>query len=229
MENLFSKKLAKNQSSAATQSFLDISEIKEDTIVLKNGSFRAVLAISAINYDLKSTDEQEAIISQYQNFLNSLDFPLQILITSRKINMGNYLDFLEKKGKVQNNELLKFQITEYRSFIKQLISVTNIMDKDFYAIVPFSPIEDKGKGFFKKAFNSFNSKKAILDKRESFETYKNQLFQRVEHISASLSGIGLRITPLKTQELIELLYNSYNPRVYTPDDISDIKDLDLQQ
>ena len=95
MDLLHSKKLTKKQPSTATQKFLDVSEIKEDAIVLKNGSLRAVLAVSAINYDLKSTDEQEAIISQYQNFLNSIDFPIQISITSKKINIP-VIRFLKK-------------------------------------------------------------------------------------------------------------------------------------
>jgi len=223
------EKLSTNKKiSSATQQFLDIAEIKEDTVMLKNGSLRAVLAVSAINYDLKSTDEQEAIITQYQNFLNSLDFPLQILITSRKINMNDYLEFLEKREKIQSNELLKFQISEYRNFINQLTSITNIMDKNFYLVIPFAPIEDKEKSFLKNFMNSFNPKKAILEKRETFETYRNQLFQRADHVIAGLSGIGLKMEPLKTQELIELMYNSYNPSAFTPDEIGDLKDLDLK-
>jgi hypothetical protein len=228
MEKLFSNKLAKNPANSATQQFLDIAEIKEDTVVLKNGALRALLAVSAINYDLKSTEEQEAIIIQYQNFLNSLDFPLQILITSRKINMGDYLDFLEKKEKTQDNELLKLQISEYRNFISQLISISNIMDKNFYLVIPFAPIESMEKSFIGNLMSMFNPKKNILEKRETFETYRNQLFQRAEHVTAGLSGIGLRMTPLKTQELIELMYNSYNPAVYTPDEISNVENLDLK-
>lgn len=228
MEKLFSKKLAKSPAASAAQQFLDVEEIKEDTIILKSGAIRAVLAVSAINYDLKSTDEQEAIITQYQNFLNSLDFPLQILITSRKINMGNYLEFLEKKEKIQNNDLLKLQISEYRDFINQLISISNIMDKNFYLVIPFSPVESVEKNFFSNILSMLNPKKNIIEKRETFETYRNQLFQRAEHITAGLSGIGLRMTILKTQELIELLYNSYNPSVYTPDEISNIQDLDVK-
>jgi len=228
MEKLFSSQLAKNKTSSAVQGFLDITEIKEDVIVLKNGSFRSILAVSAINYDLKSTDEQEAIISQYQNFLNSLDFPLQILITSRKINMNDYLESLEKKEKVQSNELLKFQISEYRNYISQLTSIVNIMDKKFYVVVPFAPVEDKEGGFFKKVLSSFDPKKNIENKRESFENCKNQLLQRVSHLTAGLSGIGVQMTPLKTQELIELLYDSYNPHIYTPDEIGDVSKLDIK-
>jgi len=229
MELLHSKKLAKKNSTSATQKFLDVAEIKEDTVILKSGTIRAVLAVSAINYDLKSTEEQEAIISQYQNFLNSLDFPLQIIISSRKINMGNYLDFLDSKEKEQSNELLRMQISEYKNFISQLVTVSNIMEKNFYIITPFSPIENKEKGFLSNLFNIFNPKQTIIDKRANFETYKNQLFQRVDHITAGLSGIGLRLVPLKTQELIELLYNSYNPSVFITNELEDVEKLDLKR
>lgn len=228
METLHSEKLAKKTATSATQQFLDVAEIKDDTIILKNGSLRSVLAISAINYDLKSTDEQEAIVGQYQNFLNSLDFPVQILISSRKINVDKYQDFLEEKEKIQSNELLRLQIAEYRNFINQLVSVSNIMDKNFYLIVPFAPIESTEKGFFDNLAGMLNPKKNIIEKRETFETYRGQLIQRVEHISAGLSGIGVRVAPLKTQELIELLYNSYNPQVYNPGEMGDANKLDLK-
>jgi len=165
---------------------------------------------------------------KYQNFLNSLDFPIQILISSRKINMGDYTDFLEKKEKEQNNELLRFQILEYKNFINQLITVSNIMDKNFYIIVPFAPIENKEQGFFSAIFSTFNTKKEILEKKENFETCKNQLFQRVDHIISGLTGIGLRIAPLKTQELIEIMYESYNPTAYSPDEIGEISNLDVR-
>lgn len=151
MESLHSKKITKSTPQVATQQFLDIAEIKEDVIVLKNGSYRGVLAVSSINYDLKSSEEQDAIINQYQNFLNSLDFPVQILINSRKLNINSYLEFIDNKEKEQMNELLRIQTAEYRNFIQQLVSVSNIMDKNFFIILPFSPIEDKNKGFFRES------------------------------------------------------------------------------
>lgn len=214
MENLYSTKLAKPSSASPTQQYLDVAEVKEDVIILKNGSFRAVLDISAINFDLKATDEQEAIINQYQNFLNSVDFPLQILINSRKLNIDTYLEFLTNKEKLQKTELMRLQISEYKNFIKQLVSLSDIMDKNFYLIVPFSPIENTEKGFFSNLGSLINPTKNILEKRENFETYKSQLYQRVDHITAGLSGIGLKIAPLKTEELIELLFNSYNPTIF---------------
>jgi len=228
MESLHSKKITKPSPQVATQKFLDIAEIKEDVIVLKNGSFRGVLAVSSINYDLKSSEEQDAIINQYQNFLNSLDFPIQVLISSRKLNINSYLEFLDGKEKEQTSELLRMQTAEYRNFIKQLVTVSNIMDKNFYIILPFSPIENKDKGFFSNLFNIFNPKKNISQKKEDFETYKTQLFQRMDHLAAGLSGLGVRVTPLGTQELIELLYNSYNSNVFNSEALGKVEELDIQ-
>ena len=214
MEDLYSKKLAKEAAASPTQRYLDVAEAKEDVVVLKNGSLRAILDVSAINFDLKASDEQEAIISQYQNFLNSVDFPLQILVNSRKLNIDTYIDFLTTKEKLQKTELMRLQISEYKSFIKQLVSLSDIMDKSFYIIVPFSPIENTEQGFFSNIGSLINPQKNILEKRENFETYKSQLYQRVDHIIAGLSGIGLKIAPLKTAELIELLFNAYNPTIF---------------
>ncbi len=228
MEILHSKKIAKESTSSSTQKYLDVAEIKEDVIILKSGALRSILAVSAINFELKSTEEQEAIISQYQNFLNSVDFPLQILISSRKLNMENYIDFLSQNEKKQSNELLRLQISEYKNFIDQLVSNSNIMEKIFYIIVPFSPIENQEKTFFSNIGSLLNPQKNILEKRENFETYKNQLFQRVDHITAALSGIGLQIIPLKTQEIIELLFTSYNPSTYNAVGLADSTQLEIK-
>ncbi len=229
MEILHSDKLTKKTATSPTQKYLDVAEVKEDIVVLKNGSLRAVLAVSAINFDLKSTEEQEAIINQYQNFLNSIDFPVQIIISSRKLNMQSYLDFLSTKERRQDNELLRLQITEYKSFIDQLVKDSSIMEKNFYIVIPFSPMENKEKGFISNLFNTFNSRKNILEKRENFETYKSQLYQRVDHIISALAGIGLRIIPLKTEELIELLFNSYNPELYKATTLKDVSKLELMK
>lgn len=228
MEILHSEKITQKASTSPTQKYLDVAEIKENVVVLKNGAFRCVLAVSAINFELKSTDEQDAIINHYQRFLNSVDFPIQILISSRRLNMDNYLEFLSEKEKVQSNELLRFQISEYKNFISQLVGVTNIMDKNFYIVVPFSPVENQEKGFWGKMFAFFNPKKEIMEKRENFETVKSQLFQRADHIIAGLAGIGLRIVPLETQELIELLFNAYNPSIYNAVTLSDSRELEIK-
>ncbi len=228
MEFLNPKKASGKNGGASTQKYIDVEKVEDGAIVLKNGALRAVLLVSSINFDLKSTEEQDSIIGQYQGFLNSLDFPVEILISSRKLNIQPYLDFLESKERQQTNELLRLQISEYRGFIKNLTEVSNIMSKSFYIIVPFSPIESKEGGFFEKISSIMNPKQVISQKKELFETYKNQLWQRVDHISESLSGIGVNIVPLKTEEAIELLYNSYNPSTYTNSIIKNIQDVELK-
>lgn len=228
MEILHSSKISKNPAGSATQQFLDVAEVKENIIILKNGSFRLVLTVSAINFELKSTEEQEAIVAQYQNFLNSLDFPLQILISSRKLNIEKYLDFVSKQEKKQPNELLRLQISEYKNFIQQLVSVSDIMDKQFFIIIPFYPTENVQNGFISNMLARFNPKKSIIEKRETFETYKNQILQRAEHVMVGLAGLGLKIVPLKTQELVELLYNSYNPKLFETGELGDISTLELK-
>lgn len=227
MEKLNSKKTLGGNSGSSTQQYVDVEEIKDGVIILKNGSLRSILLVSSINFDLKSTDEQDAIIQQYQSFLNSLDFPAQILINSRRLNVEPYLDFLGEKEKKQTNELLRLQISEYRNFIKNLTEVSNIMTKFFYIVVPFSPVESKEGGVFNKISAMFSPRQEVLKKRESFETYKNQLWQRVDHVISGLSGIGLKLVPLKTEEIIELLYNSYNPNVFKSVVIKDINKIEL--
>ena len=229
MELLHSKKLGGNVGGSSTQKYVDVEEIKDGVIVLKNGSLRAILLVSSINFDLKSTEEQDGIINQYQGFLNSVDFPIQILISSRRIDLTPYLEFLKDKEQHQMNELLRLQISEYQNFIKNLADVSNIMSKFFYIVVPFSPVETKEGGLFTKIFSIFNPKQVVLQKNEAFETFKNQLWQRVDHIIAGLSGIGVQIAPLKTEEIIELLYNSYNPNIFSSTIIKNIEKIELEK
>jgi len=229
MELLNSKNLSSGgNSGTSTQKYVDVDEIKDGVIVLKNGSLRSILLVSSINFDLKSTDEQDAIILQYQSFLNSLDFPLQVMIGSRRLNIDPYIDFLGEKERVQPNELLRLQIAEYQNFIKNLTEVSNIMTKSFYITVPFSPVESKEGGLFSKISAMLSPHQEIMKKRETFETYKNQLWQRVDHVISGLSGIGLKIVPLETQEIIELLYNSYNPNMYKSVIIKDIDKIEIK-
>jgi len=214
MELLHSKTLTKNESlGKAAQEFVDIAEIKDDLVILKNGSLRAVLMVSSINFDLKATSEQEAIVAAYQNFLNSLDFPIQILVSSRSLDIDPYIEMLSGKEKEQPNELLRLQISEYSNFVKNLASTANIMTKTFYIIVPFAFTEGKKEGFFDRIRIALNPKQAILEKQMELENYKSQLWQRINHIASGLEGTGIRMEPLKTEELIELFYNSYNPSV----------------
>ena len=215
MESLHSKELTRSDSAgSSTQKYVDVEEVKDGVIILKNGSLRAVLMVSSINFDLKSSEEQDTIIMQYQNFLNSLDFPIQIVISSRKINVNPYLDFLKQREKQTTNELLALQLVEYGNFIKNIAESSNIMTKYFYVVVPFYPVENIKGGFFEKMFGKSDQKMAVNRKKELLDTYKSQLWQRLDQITAGLSGTGVKLTPLDTEELIELLYNSYNPSMH---------------
>lgn len=229
MENLSEKNLTHETKGSSTLKYVDVESIKDGVVILKNGSLRSILMVSSINFDLKSTDEQDAIISQYQNFLNSLDFPLQIVVISRKLNIRPYLEMIKEREKQQTNEMLRMQTIEYQEFISKLTDVTSIMSKFFYIVVPFAPVETKKGGLFSRITSTIAPKQQILENRELFETYKNQLWQRVDHVSAGLGGTGLKLTTLTTDEIIELLYNSYNPSTMTNAVIKDIKETEVER
>ncbi len=216
-----------NSSAASTQRYVDVEEIREGLLILKNGSLRAVLLVSSLNFDLKSSQEQDGIIAQYQSFLNTLDFPVQIVISSKRFDVDPYLSLLEEQEATQENELLRFQITEYKTFIKKLTEVSNIMSKYFYVVVPFSPAEDEKNGLLDRLAGIFTPGKTTSLHGELFESYRGQLYQRVEQVSTALSGTGVRVTPLTTEEIIELLYQSYNPSLFTNQNINNVSKLEL--
>ncbi len=218
----------KKSGGSSTQRYVDVEEIRDGVLILKTGALRAVLLVSSINFDLKSSEEQDAIISQYQNFLNSLDFPVQIVVQSRRFNIGPYIELLKGKETQQPNELLRFQMKEYQSFIKNLTEVSNIMSKYFYVVVPFSSAENTQGGIVGKLGGIFNQKKTAGLKAELFDTYRTQLVQRVEHIVAGLSPMGIRASALQTEELIELLYNSYNPSMFAATVVKSVEGIELQ-
>ncbi len=193
---------------AATQQFLEIEQIREGVLVLKNKSLRGVIMVSSLNFALKSDEEQQAIIYQFQNFLNSLDFSLEIVVQSRVLNITGYLDKLKELERKQENELLKIQTAEYQKFIKDLISGSSIMSKNFFVVVPFTLIEIPGmgatKGLFKKT-------KIESPSEEQFQRAKSQLWQRMEFVALGLRRCGLQCVPLNTPELIELFWSLYHP------------------
>ncbi len=223
------KKTKQEIHNASMQEFLNISEIKDGVVVLKDGSLRTVLAVSSINFDLKESTEQEAIIFAFQRFLNTLDFPLQIMVSTRKFDIKPYLNTLDRRKKVEQNALMRKQIEDYMGFVKNLINVSNIASKSFYIIVPFYVVETKKDSFVGKLLAAMKPKKMIYQKREEFETYKNQLFQRVSEIKSSLAGIGLRIAPLNTQELIEMYYNFYNPSEFEHVKVAPLEEMKIER
>jgi len=232
MELFHSKKENKKKSDGgmSSQKYIDVEEVKNDIVVLKNRSLRSILLVSSINFDLKSSEEQEAIIFGYQNFLNSLDFPIQILISSKRLDIDPYLELLDEKRKAQTSELMRLQISEYSNFIKNLTEVSQIMSKHFYIVIPFYPVENKGGGgVLSGLMNAFNTKQKITEDIETFESYKNQLWQRVDQVASGLNGLGVKSTVLKTEEIIELLFSSYNPSLYSDTVIKNLEAIELEE
>jgi hypothetical protein len=203
--------LARNKIRQSTQLFLDISEIKNDAVILKDGSLRAVLMVSSINFALKSEDEQTALVSSYVSFLNYLDFPLQIVIQSRKLNIDNYIKRLDDAEAGLTNDLLRKQIVNYKAYINELIELGDIMTKRFYVTIPYSPIEDKNRGFWARLGAVFTPAKVLQLNQVKFQQYLHELNQRVSHVDMNISGLGLTTVRLDTQGLIELFYEAYNP------------------
>lgn len=201
----------------ASQQLVPIEEIRDGVVVLKDQTMLAVLMVSSLNFALKSSEEQDAIVAQYQNFLNSLDFSLQLVIQSRKLDIGPYLETLRLAEQSQLSELLQVQTAEYIEFVKTFVKAANIVAKSFYVVISsVSSITASAvkKGGVKGILESFFVSKSVEPtyiSDEKFEEHKVQLWQRVEAVSAGLSRTGVRAVPLNTEELVELYYSSFNP------------------
>ncbi len=215
--------------SATTQQFVPIGEIKDNTVVMRDGSMRAVLAVASINFGLKSDDEQNATISAYRQFLNTLDFPLQIVIQSRKLDIDEYLERLGKAEKEQTNELLRLQIKDYRAFVKELVQLGEIMSKRFYVVIPYNAASDKNKSFWSRLFEVFQVGPLIRLKDDRFRRHKGALDQRIGHVQSALASAGLKSEVLDTQALIELYYQVYNPDVSTKEKLGDVGKIRLDE
>ena len=192
------------------QDFLEIKDIREGVLVLKNNQIRGILMVSSVNFALKSEEAQNSIIYAFQNFLNSLDFFCQIIIQSRNLNITPYLDIVKVLEEKQTNELLKTQTSSYMEFIKELVKGEHIVTKSFYVVVPYTLEEILGVGAITKQYNPFgflskdkDNRKGISD--EDFHKVKSQLWQRMEFLAS-----GLR-SPLISSELIELFWSTYHP------------------
>jgi hypothetical protein len=195
----------------STQKNLDIDRFRDGVVILKNGGMRVILMVSAINFSLKNQEEQNAIIGGYQSFLNSLSFPLQIVIQSRKLDLTNYLKNLEDRAERQGNELLRTQMASYIDFVQRLIGVANIMDKQFYVVVPYEPAPIKSSSALDKIRKIFvKGSPTQTIKTADFEEAKKELQQRAGLVASGLGALGLRVVQLNTQELTELFYTSYN-------------------
>ena len=191
-----------------TQAFIPVKEVRNGVIILKDGGLRSVLLVSSINFSLKGPDEQLAVLGQFQNFLNGLDFSVQILIQSRRLDIRPYLALLEERFTAQTNDLMKIQVKEYIQFIKAFTDQNNIMEKRFFVVVPYSgnTISKAGASMF--PFGGDQKPEAAA---KAFEEERSQLEQRMAVVSQGLSGCGLRSVTLGTNEVVELLYKTFNP------------------
>jgi type IV secretory pathway VirB4 component len=194
-----------------TQEFVPIKEIRQGVIILKDDSMRAIVMASSLNFALKSADEQQSIIMQFQNFLNSLDFSVQIFIQSRRLDIRPYIALLENRLKEQVSDLLKIQTREYIAFVKNFTENQNIMTKTFFIVVPYSPAMINAGGMAdilgKKKTVAENAEKKIA----SFEEHRSQLEQRVGVVTQGLVRCGIRTVELGTEEIVELFYKIFNP------------------
>ncbi len=215
-----------NKPIASTQAYLDIKEIKEGVVVMKDGSLRGVLVVSSVNFSLKSGEEQNALISAYQNFLNSLEFPIQILMQSRKLDIHGYLDKLRSTMQQQTNELLRLQTQEYIEYVAKLIEFASIMNKTFYVVVPLTSAAGKTT-LMTKFMNLLSPAREVSIKQTDFDRSREELMKRINQVAGAMGGMGLKSIQLNTEELVELMYNSYNLNTATPIKIKSVDDLDL--
>lgn len=210
------------------QQHLFIAEIKNDTVVMKDGTMRAVLMVSSINFALKNEDEQNAIIAAYVAFLNGLEYPLQVVIQSRKLQIKPYLDKLLVQERAQINELLRAQIADYRSFVSELVNLGEIMSKQFYVVVPYDPLSNKNKSFWSRASEVINPASIVRLKGERFNKRKYELDQRLRQIESGLVSMGLMVARLDTQSLIELFYATYNPDIALSEQIPPLNKMEVE-
>lgn len=194
----------------STQQLVDIEAIRDGVVILKSGAMRSILMCSSVNLALKSQDEQDALVFQYQHFLNGLDFPVQFVVHSRKLDITDYLNDLSESLKNQDNELLRIQTEEYIDFIRNFVGMQNIMAKNFYVIVPYHVAEGAKHSLADRLFGK-SSVSFVKMSDEEFQKHKNQLWQRVENVMSGLRTFGVRSLALSNAELIELFFDLYNP------------------
>lgn len=216
----------------STQNMLQIAEIRDGIVIMNDGSYRSVIMVKSINFDLMSPQEQEAVEYSYQSFLNSLYFPVQIFLRSQKVDIGPYIDKLDKIRAEHDNMLLALLMEDYIGYISSLAQQTNIMDKKFYIVIPFFPHESiqkattQSKNFVTGLAGIFNTKEQhVVINEADLEKGKSELRNRVQAVLGGLMQSGIQALPLDTQELIELYYDTYNPDTATRQELKNFNDL----
>ena len=214
------------QTKSSSLAFVEVAEIRDNVLVLKDGQYRAVLAVSSANFALKSNEEQQLIINTFQGVLNSLDFPMQILVQSRRLNLDPYIEKLRQLEDQQTNDLLRVKMQEYIEYIKELLHEVNIMKKDFYIILGYEPANFKT-GLFSGFARALNPTRIIKQKNEDFLRNRKFLMGRTDQIASRFGSLDLKVDMLSTEQLIALMYNSYNPDTLDSVRIRDVGKLDV--
>ena len=196
--------------SKTSQSFVPVKEVREGIVVLKDGSYRGILMCSSVNFALKSEDEQKGIIGGFQNFLNTIDFSVQIVVHSRKMDIRPYLEFLSEREPLQQTELMKIQVREYLQFVASFADAANIMTKMFYLVVPYAPPVASQLKASSLPFIGKPQTPTLAGNDEFFEEHRIQLEQRMSLVMSGIAASGVRAAALGTEEVIELLYRSFN-------------------
>lgn len=207
--------------------FVEVSEIRDSTLILREGQMRSVVAVSSANFALKSIQEQEIIVGTFQGVLNSLDFPIQILVQSRKLDLNPYIEKLKSLEDRQTNDLLRVKMQEYIEYIKEMSHEVNIMDKNFYIIIGYEPVK-LSDGLFGRFARSFRPTKFIKQKQEEFLKNRKILMSRIDQIISKLGSLDLKTDLLNTEQLIALMYNSYNPDTSESIRIDSVANLDIE-
>ena len=220
----------KPKNANSTQNSLQLSEVRDNMVIMADGSFRAVVACKSINFDLMSSREREGVEYSYQNFLNSLNHPIQILVRSQRIDIGPYIDHLIQIRRGQDNMLLNVLMDDYINFIDVLSQEANIMDKSFFIAIPYYPMGDitnvveQGKNSFAKLFSKSKDTVTKID-TVTYEKAKTEIKNRVDGVMGGLFQLGVQSIQLDTKALGELYYNFYNPDTAVREPLGDFNDV----
>jgi hypothetical protein len=210
----------------STQQYIEIAGIKDGIVILKNGGYRLIISVSTTNFALKSEQEQNSIIFQYQSFLNSLHFPIEIVMRSKRLDLSPYLNKISKLMAEQQNELLQIQTADYVDFVTKLIEIANIMKKSFYVVIPYQPINLESANFLTKLFRKKTTVVSELRiSEEEFRKNADKLREYGQIVADGLGKIGLHCFQLTTKEIIELFYQIYNPEIASKERITDPSNL----
>ncbi len=225
-------RIGKKNFAMSTQRYIPIAEIRDDTVLLKNGGLRAIMKVHALNFNLKSEVEQQSIIAGYQAFVNTLIFPIQIVVRSTRLNIDPYLHAMQEKANKQTNLLLKNQTNDYANFMEKLVSVADIMQKNYYIIVPVDGASSSQRGLLSRFLDWLNvddTKARAMQRSKDFKNYSKIMRDRVTLIQSGLESIGITVERMKNQELVQLYYQIYNPETSQKEKFGSIGDLNLEK